>query len=75
MILKLIQSERERIPQPYIKEADDGMTAVDELTAEMNRGGYFDFILMDYVMVCVFYIPPFYPVILKAVIYKYENTT
>ena len=51
MILRVIQSEKERVRSPYIREADDGVTAIDEIQHEVSTGGFFDFILMDYVMV------------------------
>lgn len=51
MILRVIQSEKEHVRSPYIREADDGVTAIDEIQHEVSQGGFFDFILMDYVMV------------------------
>ena len=51
MILRVIKSEKERVRSPYIREADDGATAIDEIQQEVSTGGFFDFILMDYVMV------------------------
>ena len=51
MILRVIQSEKEHVRSPYIREADDGATAIDEIQHEVSQGGFFDFILMDYVMV------------------------
>ena len=49
---RIIQSSSQQFPNAYIKEADDGQTAVDAVKAEADRP--FDFILMDYTMVLTF---------------------
>ena len=51
MLLRLIESDRESFPDCSIKEADDGVTAIELYKEEASRGCYFDFILMDYIMV------------------------
>lgn len=56
MLLRLIESDKESFPDCFIKEADDGVTAIDVYKEEINNGGNFDFILMDYVMVINFMI-------------------
>ena len=52
IVRRIIQSSSHQFPNAYIKEADDGMTAVDAVKAEVDRP--FDFILMDYTMVLTF---------------------
>mmetsp|Transcript_9907 Transcript_9907/g.13587 ORF Transcript_9907/g.13587 Transcript_9907/m.13587 type:complete len:940 (-) Transcript_9907:315-3134(-) len=51
MLYRLIESDKESFPDCTIKEADDGVTAIELYKEEINSGGSFDFILMDYIMV------------------------
>jgi len=53
ILVRLIESEESsQLSGAYIKEADDGLTAVEALRSEMAQGGAgFDFILMDFIMV------------------------
>jgi len=53
IVKKIIQSDKEHFPLNRIQEAEDGDVAVDMVRAELLRGGHFDFILIDYTMVCV----------------------
>jgi len=52
VLRRQIQSEAEGIwHNVVVKEADDGLSALEAVRTEMANGGHFDFILMDYVMV------------------------
>jgi CheY-like chemotaxis protein len=56
IVRRILESENERLPNCYIKEADDGITALEMVTSEAACGIHFDFILIDYIMVFDFYI-------------------
>lgn len=51
IIRRIIEGEQESIPYCEIYEADDGVTAVEMVRQEIEKGENFDYILMDYVMV------------------------
>ena len=54
IVRRILESENERLPNCYIKEADDGITALEMVTSEAACGIHFDFILIDYIMVLDF---------------------
>ena len=54
IVTRILESERswQRLANAYIKEADDGLRALEITREERELGhGDFDFILMDYIMV------------------------
>jgi hypothetical protein len=51
IVRRIIESEREAIPLSEIHEADDGVTAVEMVRADMDKGEIYDFILIDFIMV------------------------
>jgi len=55
LMIRLVESESKgHLANAYIREADDGLQAVELLQSEMEAGRSFDVVLMDYVMVCSF---------------------
>ena len=56
MIMRLLRSETRKMPRLYMREADDGLAAIELLREEMDialrsPGRGFDVIFMDSVMV------------------------
>ena len=51
-MIRLVESESKgHLANAFIREADDGLEAVELLQSEQEAGRSFDIVLMDYVMV------------------------
>ena len=61
MIARLLKSEAARMPHLYLKEADDGTSAIEQLKNELQSQGGFDIIFMDSVMVQKYYLIDSHP--------------
>jgi hypothetical protein len=51
IVRRIIEGSPDNLPCRLIREADDGVSALDELRTLMVEGETVDFVLMDYVMV------------------------
>mmetsp|Transcript_18254 Transcript_18254/g.25061 ORF Transcript_18254/g.25061 Transcript_18254/m.25061 type:complete len:144 (-) Transcript_18254:231-662(-) len=52
VIVRQIESERKgRLSKTYIRQADDGLTALEVMREELQEGRHFDVVLMDYTMI------------------------
>lgn len=52
VLVRQIESEKKgRLTKTYIREADDGLTALEVMREELGEGFSFDMVLMDYTMV------------------------
>ena len=54
---KILESAPDMFPKLSINEADDGVTAIEEVKKQRDLGIEFDFILIDFVMVSVLILP------------------
>eukprot|EP00597_Dinobryon_sp_UTEXLB2267_P009324 CAMPEP_0170096594 /NCGR_PEP_ID=MMETSP0019_2-20121128/28692_1 /TAXON_ID=98059 /ORGANISM="Dinobryon sp., Strain UTEXLB2267" /LENGTH=801 /DNA_ID=CAMNT_0010318641 /DNA_START=556 /DNA_END=2961 /DNA_ORIENTATION=- len=50
IVRRILEADSDRFPNCYIKEADDGVTALEMVKSEASNGINFDFILIDYIM-------------------------